>query len=259
MNPTPFAAPLLVLAGTAHGFTVSQFQIQPDQFIEPSVGAFYNYYEGAWIYYTQGNADNMLGVETRSYWNNYGPGIRSTTWLAIDRKGGGGEFSRVLDGPGPDPIVPEWTGFTTDDFGAGDRKLRFGEDVGDDLLSGLDAGPDGYIWGYDPINGFEALSSVSPVNGVSKDSIFFGQFVLTDPNATLVGAPLLVTIDGVDRFLPLDGTPDADGFRVEYESFSTPSNFNDYTGLRAFVVVPAPGALPLLAAAALGASGRRRP
>lgn len=239
------ASAVLALAGTAHAFVVHQFQIQPNESIEPSSGGFWNYEFGAFV---SGN----LVTGTRNTWVNYDALLQQTTWLAIDRAGGGGNFSATLTGPGPDPDVPEWNRDTTSQLGGGVRML----DASGYIATGLDGGPEGYVWGYDPVSPFAATSAVSPVNGITKDSIFVGNFALTDEDAVLVGAPLLVTIDGADHLLALSGAPDAFGYRIEYERYSTDYSF-DGTSLRAFVVIPAPGPAALLASIGLALRRRR--
>lgn len=248
MNFTPAASAVLALAGTSYGFTVSQFQIQPNQFIEPSSGSFFNAEGGFAIAL---GTKNLVDTSNRGTWKDFADYLGTTTWLAVDRSGGGGVYSLPLTGgPGPDPLAPEWNGNTTGELGGGTRQLRGGTDT----ISGIDAGPDGYIWGYDPVMPFAAPSAVTPVNGVPKDSIFFGNFGLSDTDAVLTGAPLLVTIDGVDHFLVLDGTPDPDGYRIEYERDIGALS----ASLRAFVVVPAPGVLGTLSLAGLHLTRRRR-
>ena len=250
LQPVATASTILALTGTSFGFIVSQLQIQPNEFIEPSFGAFYNYYNGAWI----DGVNLVLGYAGN--WRSYRNYISSSSWLALDRWGGDGDFFGVEHGPGPPVHAPEWNGRTAYDLGGG--RTFVSNDLGTSLISGIDGGPSGYVIGLPsvPELSLSAPSAISPVNGTPKDSIFFGNFILTESSATLVGDDLVFIIDGVDHFLPVDGTPGTSGFYIEYETFVAPAN--GLSGIRAFLVAPAPGSATLLAGFGFVAAHRRR-
>jgi hypothetical protein len=208
-----------------------------------------NYYSGYWL----GNGSLVTGA--RSSWGNYGPAILSTTWLGVDRRGGGADidgftnsFSLLLAGPGADPFVPEFTAAGGNWLGGASDGLQAD---GSAILGGLS----GVSWGAGSGDSFQAPSEVSLVNGVSVDSIFFGYFVMSDPAAVLTGTDLLVTIDGVNNFLPLDGSKGTGGYAIAYEEHVTPQGDKV---LKGFVVIPTPGAAGLLGFAGLAAIRRRR-
>ena len=243
------ASTVLALAGSSHGFIVNQFAVQPNGNISPSSGAFVNYYNG----YFLGNGSLVTGA--RGDWKNYGNSILSTTWLGADPRGGGTDadayansFSLELAGPGANPFVPlvnagggNWLGGATDGL----------QNDGSAILGGLS----GVSWGAGSGDNFELASEVSLVNGISVDSVFFGYFVMSDPGAVLTGTDLLVTIDGVNNFLPLDGTKGSGGYAIGYEEHITPQGDKVIKG---FVLVPTPGAAGLLGLAGLAAIRRRR-
>ena len=229
MRRTSLAASVvLALAGSSHGFVVNQFAVQPGRAITPSSGSFVNYSSG---YYT---GPGSVVTDARSTWQSYGASILNTTWLATDPAGGGvdidgytNSFSRVLAGPGNDPSAPEFSGSTANYLGAGTAGVDSG------LLndgSAILGGSAGISWGAGAGASLNAPSSVSPVNDEWLNSIFFGYFVLTDPNAVLTGAPLLMAENlgggqSSNWFLPLDGTQNTQSgrFRIEYEEHLTPS------------------------------------
>lgn len=252
MNHCIAVSALLALAGSSYGFVVNQFALQPGATLSPSSGSFVNYGSGYFL------GPGSVVVDSRATWKNYGNAVLNTTWLAVDPDGGGPDvdaytnsFSRVLAGLGGDPSVPEFSGSTANWLGT-PGLLNDG--------SAIDGGVAGVSWGAGSGDSFNATSSVSPVNAVSVDSIFFGYFVLTDPNATLTGTDLLMTINlgggnSENVFLPLDGTPSAQGYAIEYEQQLAPDGS---TVLKGFVVVPTPGAMGLMGIAGLAAIRRRR-
>ena len=244
------ASAVVALSGTSHGFLVNQFAVQPMGNITPTSGAFVNYYNGYYL----GNGSLVTGA--RGDWKNYGNSILSTTWLGADPDGGGADvdaytnsFSLELSGPGANPFVPvvnagggNWLG------GAGDGLQNDG--------SAILGGDSGISWGAGSGDNFEVASSISLVNGVSVDSIFFGYFVLTEQGANLMGTDLLVTIDGANHFLPIDGSKGVSPYGIQYERHTTPEG-NDV--LKGFVyVVPTPGAMGVLGLAGFAAIRRRR-
>lgn len=232
------ASAVLALAGSSYGFIVQQFAIQPNAAITPSSGGFVN----------QPSIHSPAGLVTGSFltWKFYGSYIANSTWLGADRYGGGGVYYGQIANATNTAFInaPEWNGDTGNILGGP------GIDGGNPVPF-IDGGPAGVTWGAGDLANFEAPSAVSPVNGQPINSVFFGQFVLTDPNAVLTGADLLVTIDGTDHFLPLDGSKGTGGYAIDYEHVGNL--------VRGFVVqIPTPGSMGLLGIAGLAAIRRRR-
>jgi hypothetical protein len=269
MNHCIAVSALLALAGSSYGFVVNQFAVQPGAAITPSTGSFVNYASGYYL------GPGSVVIDSRTSWKAYGAYILNTTFLAVDPAGGGPDvdgytnsFSRVLAGPGGDPTVPQFSGSTANWLGT-PGLLADG--------SKIDGGVAGVSWGAGSGDSFNAPSGFSPVNGVSVEHLFFGYFVLTDPNATLTGEDLLMTENlgggqGQNWFLPLDGSPsykiDPDTgahipgpYAIQYEHHSAPAlpGRGQTAVLKGFVaIVPTPGAAGMLGMAGLAAIRRRR-
>lgn len=201
------AAAILALTESSYGFVVWQVGIQPNQSITPSMGGFVN----ALSDYVHSSAG--LVTNNGDVWSTYNTTIHATTWLALDRWGGGGNFYGLTTDPsgsaGPLPC-PEWAGTYGNTLG--------GPGLGSaDPAPAITAGDGGMVWFAGDAAGFMAPSAISPVNGVGVDSVFIGQFMLTDVNAVLTGADLVVSIDDANEFLPLNGSSSADGYAIRYE------------------------------------------
>ena len=255
MNKGIAVSALLALAGSSYGFIVNQVAVQPGGNITPSAGLFVNYYSCFFC------GPGSVVTDARATWKTYGGGLLETTWLASDPAGGGAitdiftnPFSRVLAGPGADPRVPTHSGGTANWLGTGVHGTDHGLlNDGSAILGGVA----GVSWGAGAGDGFATNSSVTPVNSVSVDSVFFGYFVMSDPGAVLTGPDLLVTIDGINRFLPLDGSkgPGTGGYAIEYETGVTPGGNRL---IRGFVVIPSPGTAAFLGIPGLAMFARRR-
>lgn len=245
MKTTFAVTALLALAGTSHGFTVYQLAIQPNATIAPSSGGFVN----------QASIHSPAGMVTGSYltWKFYGSYIATSTWLGVDRYGGGGTyFGQVANATMTAFIpAPEWNNDTGNILG--------GPGLGAaNPAPNIDGGDAGVTWGAGDLANFAAPSAVSPVNGTPIDSLMIAQFVLTDPNATLTGDDLLVTFLSGDVFVPLDGSKAAEApVRIEYERELIADGQEAL--VRAFLVaVPTPGAMGLMGITGLAALRRRR-
>ncbi len=244
------ASTVLALAGSSHGFVVNQFAVQPNASIAPSSGSFVNYYSGYYL------SPGSVVTDNRGSWKNYGAAILTTTWLAMDPQGAGdyvdaynNPLSREAAGPGANPFVPQWAGGTANWLSA----------LATDGLqpdgSAILGGTAGVSWGAGPADGFAGTSQVSNIPGFgSVESMMFGHFIV-DNGATLVGQDLLSTIDGVNQFLPLDGSPGTGGFQIAYQRTDLGNGLDRLVG---FVIIPTPGAAGLLGIAGLAAIRRRR-
>lgn len=257
------ASAVLTLAGTAHAFIVSQFAIGPGGSITPSSGLFVAPIEEVVL------GNGSVVTDTSATWRHYSSYIFSGTWLGADPAGGGPDidgftnsFTRFVVGPGPggDPTVPQWSGSAANFLAGWSQQHGIDYGIRADGTAIL-GGSAGISWGAGPQDSFNAYSMVSPVNGVSVDSIFFGYFVLADPNATLLGDDLIMTINdgdwtGHNVFLALDGTPSPEGYAIRYEAHVSP--WGDRV-LKGFVVlVPGPGVGGVGAMGALALMRRRR-
>jgi hypothetical protein len=253
MRPFITAGAVLALAGSAYGFIVHSITIQAGESISPSSGSFMNSYSGFYL----GAGKGMVSGEG-SFWNDSRAYIETTTWLALDRAGGADGFSGSAS-YGKGGIV-----FDVPEFNASHGLETYagtpGVDVG--LLddgSAILGGSAGYSWSAPASDEFMAPSSVSTVNGVEDDSIFIANLALTDPNAWLTGADLLVDITlGGTRTVaafPLDGWYSDCGALLYAERDRL------FSGqLELFIGgIPAPGgALPIVSLAAAAWTRRRR-
>ncbi len=253
------ASAVVALAGSSYGFVVNTLSVVPGGTIQPSSGSFVNTYDGYYLGAGQG-----IVTGDGNQWNDYRASIEGTSFLAIDRFGGADGFSGSANIKGGTVVVPEHNLASGTELFAGTGGVNVGfisDGLGSGTASSFAGGTAGYAWSASAANSFQAPSAVSTVNGAQVDSIFIGQFVLTDPAANLTGDDLFSKLDpdgagpnpSIDVFLPLDGSPGTAGFQLVYERDRL------FAGqVEAFIVIPTPGAAGVLGLAGLAAIRRRR-
>lgn len=203
----------------------------------------------------------------------------ASTWLAVDRWGprgrdGNGAYGRgwfeTVNTPSGPLSVPEGN------FGIGGPGLAIngnnGDPVnGDGLSPGFYANSGGFAW-HDDLDTPETPSDRSIINGLSRQSVFVGHFVLSDPNATLVGSDLFAffTATSPDNqeyavyTIPLDGSLGRDSdsgdevpFWLEYERVTFTNSLGTFTALDMYLV-PSPAVSAFVGVACLPLVRRRR-
>lgn len=238
---------MLALAGgtRATAFTLSQVAITPGSAIQPSTGSFVTLYAGFENYFL-GGSTCMVDNVTPSFWDpsDLRPEVDCTTYLAIDPQGP--DNFQGMAGSFP---APKWSA------NLGGTGLVIS---GPGLASELAAGPGGLVW-YPDSPTFTGDSEPTVINGVTVDSMFIAHFVVDTPGVTLEGEDLYLTIDGVGRYVPLDGSL-ASGpgvpLQLGYQRMPCPDGSEM---IDVFVgQTPTPGTLCVGALAALGLGRRRR-
>lgn len=257
----------LGVAGAAQAFILVQVAIPANGYIAPAAGGFWTQYPGDENHFLM-----KRSVVNRDYdtWNPGTGGLRSvvddTTYFAIDPQSPGG-FQGLSDtGPLGEPAnpAPKWTNVLT------------GTDSGlvnatNGYAPAIVGGSAGLSWIPDEPT-FEAQSEPTTINGTVQDSLFIGQFIVTDPDVPLVGTDLLVTLEtspGVyeDKYVPLNGsyyTNKSAGqpFQLNFER--EPAGPNAPAGAQRVLMylqpapVPGPGTIGMGAMVAFGLARRRR-
>ena len=208
----------------------------------------------------------------------------ASTWLALDPQGPRGQDASLAYGTGWAAAATTPSGQTVH-FPSWNHSLvisdaglavngTLGDPVdGDGLSPGFVGGVAGFAWSPGPEANFEATSQPTLINDRFIDSLFLGHFVLTDPDAEIVGADLLVTLitgnpinPSLNARIPLDGSPGLavpESFEpypirhhIEYERTTFTNSLGTFTALDMYLV-PAPAALPAVLAAALPFRPRR--
>ncbi len=249
-------APILALAGSAHGFVCNFVGIQAGESIRPSAGVLVNYYQGVWL----DNGSLVTGLV--SEWDTYPAEIEATSWLAMDRYGAGAPgfpgaplYSDSATSGGTTVNVPETRADTGTYTGTGVHGVDHGilEDIPGHHATEVRGGSTGITWGND------TPSAVSPLNGGNPDAVFIANLVFQELTALPVGADLAAQIDGVNMFLALDGTPNSDGYSIIYEinTVTLPPAMGGTGRQVRLYITPTPGALSVIALAGLAATRRR--
>ncbi len=283
---TAFTVGTVAMAAFAHHALGAPFEILssaviPDASITPSSGSFV----------TQdavpgGEGVSLVdGVRVRTDPAAWIAGLDVTmasTWLTHDRWGPKGRdgtatygqgWFETATGPAGTARVPEA------EHSLGGPGLAIngndGDPVdGDGLSPGFFAASGGFLWDREP--GDFTRSDRSIINGQPMQSIFLGHFVLSDPDATLVGERLLIGMEPIvpntypGIFVPLDGsrgvdllnsnpitTGDEVPFWIEYERVTFTNALGTFTALDMYLV-PAPSALAFPALALVPLLRRRR-
>jgi hypothetical protein len=288
MRHAPLATIVVVpLVGThaVASFSLRAASVINEESITPSAGSFITQQpspgqEGA------GLTDGWVSVKTdHDTWFNDFDTLMASTWLAVDPYGpkgvngtdayGTGWSGVKTDDDGHDPIhIPTFNSVLTTPTGGLAVNGQNGDPVdGDGRSPGFVGGSSGFAWGAGVEDAFNAFSGTSSVNGAMVDSVFLGHFVLTDPNAILVGADLLLTINYIPHLrAPLDGGILYDHhdpgstwpLRIEYERTTFSNSLGTFTALDMYLVqdgfrfLPAPGTGALALLAPLTILRRRR-
>lgn len=276
------ATALIALAGSTHAanFTVVTAAVLNDNSITPSAGSFRTQLpqpnaENAFL-----TSGNITVLNDRITWRDNLDQLMASTWLDLDPLGPAGVdgnatygtgWSRTLTDPaGNNPVNVPAANASIGDFGLAVNGANGDTVNGDGLSPGFFADPSGFGWSAPIEDDFEVNSAFSQVNARGIESIHAGHFVLTDPNASLVGGDLLVVLDANAGYfyLPLDGgfgneihpiTKEILGptlFRLEYERTTFTNSLGTFTALDMYIV-PAP-ATALAPLAVIPAFRRRR-
>ena len=293
MQPTTRIAGAIALAACAHANThAAPFQLTQMAVFSEAGGASITPSSGAFV--TQNAAPDeenlyLVGSDSASgkllvdngagTWKNNLDALMASTWLSVDRFGPNGQDGAAAYGTGwygTAPTLPP--GSPLVHVPGGERSIGGpglvanglnGDPVnGDGRSPGFFADASGFAWWND--HGTATESAGSFINAQRFSSIFIGHFVLTDPNATLLGEDLLAFFwphtpqpDAGEVYnIPLDGSLGStlDGsatvpYWLEYERTTFTNSLGTFTALDMYLV-PAPAAvLPLLALAPLA---RRR-
>lgn len=269
------AAALSACATHAHGayFEINQMAVfdRADGMasLTPSSGSFVTQYalpdgENAFLAGDEAGLGRCMVRNDAATWKTSLDDIMASTWLTVDRFGPRGHDGSAAYGTGwyeQKPTLP--AGSPPVSVPEGSRSIggpglvangNNGDPVnGDGLSPGFFATEAGFAWWHEL--GEFSPSGPSVINGVRKQSLFIGHFVLSDPNATLVGNPLLaffwptspgpeadgiydIPLDGSRGFDPASGTTVP--FWLEYERITFTNSLGTFTALDMYLV-PAPG------------------
>jgi len=252
---------LLASAGHAFAFTFGGVYVPAHGSVGPTAGEFFSYSVDA---PNQFLIDDATVNKEFATWDPAQdlPRVLDTTFLAIDVHGPG-SFTGVSEPSGaatnPAPLSNYF-------LGSSDSGLNRGPS-GTGLLF-LRGGSAGLHWAPGPGLGFEIDSQANTINGSPTQSVWIGQFIVTDPGIGLIGDNLIAMIDGVEVELPLDGgfiTDKSGGsggtpYQLRFErSPAGPFAPAGAERLELFIApVPAPGAACIAALGGLAVWGRRR-